>query len=185
MHPRLPPLEMSGQAVAWHHIEASARQQDDAGLPCRRIESSEALEDGDLAGDVDVVSPAREACRHERICCFREGTGKVQDRRHVFDGAPYRRWILQTEGRPWCLKASRERAYLALASAGERRRLFGHRRRMFRNQRSGVPRCSIDQQVLHWHVHPLSAWQGKLSSLDKLNNVWRGVVQTTAAAKTE
>ena len=73
------PGQPGGQAVARHHVEADAGDERDARLARRLALRQHRLEDGDLAGDVQVVGAGREAGRDHRRAGVDERAGAVED----------------------------------------------------------------------------------------------------------
>ena len=69
-HPRLATLEVGGEAIARHHVEAGPRQQDEPRAPRRRVLRRDMLEDGPRH-----VAPRREVCDLARVAPGEERRG--------------------------------------------------------------------------------------------------------------
>ncbi len=92
------PGHVGREAVARHHVEARRRQEDDAGGLRLCILGRESLQHRDLAGDVDVVCPRREAGLGHRPRGSRERAGRVDHRRHAREGRAQTCAVVEARG---------------------------------------------------------------------------------------
>ena len=86
-----------GQAVGGHHVEADAGDQGDAGLPCLVAAALHRLEDADLACDVEIVHPGRQAGGDHRPAGEDERPGTVENRRHSRQAGGEPRRLVEAE----------------------------------------------------------------------------------------
>jgi hypothetical protein len=91
-------LQVRGQAVRRHDVEADAGEEEDAGRPRLRVAGGEGLEHRDLAGDVEVMSARAQAAVHHRTVRVRERARAVEHDRHVLERAVDRIRVVEVEG---------------------------------------------------------------------------------------
>ena len=88
---------MERKTIGRNHVEADARKQHDAASFRSRVPRLKRLEDGDLAGDVEIVDAGAQAGFDERLGGVFEGPGAVQHDRDIFQRAVDRGWIVEPE----------------------------------------------------------------------------------------
>ena len=164
---------MGGQAVGRDHVEPGPGQQHHPGRPGLPVAGRLGLQQGRLAGDVQVVGPGLQAGVGQRAGGPAERAGAVQNDRK----AP-------NAGRDDVRGVQRERAVLQPQLAGEP----GHPARVAAGQdgpqapagglagdeRAGVPGGPVDQEVGHPARPPGNDERGRRSSGPSIGRPGRG-----------
>ena len=139
------PLDVRRQAVGRDNVEARSGKQHHTRLARFGIAHGEALENGDLAGNVEVVRPGREARVHHRPRGPREGTGAVDDEGRPAEPLAQRGSVIEAEAPRFESQLARQRRDGLRAPTGQHGpQAAAHR--LPRKESAGVAVGAVDQE---------------------------------------
>src|SRR5205085_8478946 len=136
--------EHRSEAVGWDDVEAGAGKEGDR--VARAIEDR--LEDGDLAGDVDVVRARFDARVDHRRAGADERSGAVEDETYAIKGD-----AIERKRAPVARQLARERRDFGGVAAGEDGTMSAPRR-FARDQFAGVAVRAVEEPGHRHIVHP-------------------------------